>query len=463
MNEASGPEPDEKGRTLRRRGLLKAGGVGVAAAAGVALARASSVEAMGLTPMRAFDVKDFGAAGNGSADDTGSIQDAVDAAAKRGGIVFFPPGTYRVRTVGLKTGVHVRGSGIDATVLRLDDSADGPVFESEGFGNLTGTDSAGGITAFSIRDLTIDGNKTENKSGSGLRIYGFGYELTEIVVHNCKDHGIYSEWGSTGSIGDNSHEMDARFSGVRTHTNDGAGVLFLGPHDSLFANCLAFHNGAAGFHFTGVSHGCQLTNLHSWGAEQDVGFRLDALAISCSNCYGDLDGGTGVLITQNECLWIGGRIIGSRGEGDTEEIGVSIGSTSSAGVSGTIVDTYVQNCRTAAVYLPSAPDGAPGGDGGYNVIKARLYQEGLADDELDDFQFVRGTIHPTTQIEVTQGVRDTARNRVVFPAFDLRAESSPTPAPPPESARLYCRLEGGKTQLCVRFEGGEAQVIAEEP
>jgi polygalacturonase len=44
-----------------------------------------------------FNVKDFGAIGNGSGDDTKFIQAAIDAAiANNGGVVYFPPGTYPV-------------------------------------------------------------------------------------------------------------------------------------------------------------------------------------------------------------------------------------------------------------------------------------------------------------------------------------------------------------------------------
>src|SRR5689334_15170262 len=41
-------------------------------------------------------VKNFGAVGNLSADDTSAIQDAIDYACVNGGWVFFPPGSYRV-------------------------------------------------------------------------------------------------------------------------------------------------------------------------------------------------------------------------------------------------------------------------------------------------------------------------------------------------------------------------------
>jgi hypothetical protein len=228
----------------------------------------------------------------------------------------------------------------------------------------------------------------------------------------------------------------------------------------MFVNCLAYHNDRAGFRLTGVSHGSQLVNLHSWGAEQSVGFELDALAISCSNCYGDIEGGVGVAITRNECQWLGGRIIGSRS--DSDEVGLRIGGGDAAPVSGTMVDTYIQNCSTAAVDLPATADGKPDGDGGGNVIKARLFQ---APNEANDdrrYAFLTGVPHPSTQLEITQGIGDASRNRVAVPGFELRAETSSGPSPDLGSVRVFSRIEGGRTQLCAMLPSGEVTVLAED-
>lgn len=60
-------------------------------------------------------VKDFGAVGNGIADDTIAIQAAIDSF-PNGGTVFFPPGVYAIsNTLNLtKSGVRLIGSGRDA-------------------------------------------------------------------------------------------------------------------------------------------------------------------------------------------------------------------------------------------------------------------------------------------------------------------------------------------------------------
>jgi len=65
-------------------------------------------------------IKDFGAVGDGVADDTQAIQDAVDAlAAVNGGAVFIPTGTYKI-TDSIKvtsSKISIYGEGADASII----------------------------------------------------------------------------------------------------------------------------------------------------------------------------------------------------------------------------------------------------------------------------------------------------------------------------------------------------------
>ncbi len=66
-------------------------------------------------------VSDFGAAGNGTADDTAAFAAAFDALPIGGGVVYAPAGTYRLTsTLELGDGQVLRGAGADATSLRFD-------------------------------------------------------------------------------------------------------------------------------------------------------------------------------------------------------------------------------------------------------------------------------------------------------------------------------------------------------
>ena len=73
-----------------------------------------------------FDVKSFGAKGDGSTLDTSAIQKAIDAAAKAHGTVVVPAGAYRTGAIFLKSGIEFR---VDkgATLLGSQDIADYPM------------------------------------------------------------------------------------------------------------------------------------------------------------------------------------------------------------------------------------------------------------------------------------------------------------------------------------------------
>jgi hypothetical protein len=65
-----------------------------------------------------YNVKDFGAVGNGTADDTTSIQNAVNTAATTGGVVYFPPGNYPISsTINMLNWVALKGEGRASKII----------------------------------------------------------------------------------------------------------------------------------------------------------------------------------------------------------------------------------------------------------------------------------------------------------------------------------------------------------
>ena len=448
---------------LTRGGAMAAGAgvalVGAAAAVGAGAAYGAS-NANGQSGETVFNVREFGAAGDGRADDTDKLQKAIDEARTQGGVVFFPPGTYLTRRLTMYSRVHLRGSGGDATTLRLKGGANSAIVESDGFAKLTGSRGDGGITMFSVRDLTLDGNKEQNpKGGYGLRIYGYGYELTEIVAFNCRNDGVYSEWGLTGELPAPSHQMESRLTALRSHDNEGDGIHFNGPHDSMFLNCVSFQNRGAGFRLAGAGDGTSMVDCHAWGARQNVSFELAAPGVSCMNCYADLDGGVGVRISRSDCRWLGGLVLGYNHEPPYPEIGIQfvdgVRETEPAGV---VIDTKIMNCGTAAVDF--------GSDRGLSSVRAVISQPGVVDHAGKTVAGSglgwSGRPHQSTQVEITDGLGNTAKNLVVRPAFDLRAQANP-PAPDAGTVRIFARMVGGRVQLCAAFPNGAVTPLATEP
>lgn len=75
-------------------------------------------EGYGQTKGNLLNVKDYEAVGDGKTDDTAAIQEAISKASE-GDTVFIPEGAYLVRTLGLKSGIRIKGEGM--LIQRIND------------------------------------------------------------------------------------------------------------------------------------------------------------------------------------------------------------------------------------------------------------------------------------------------------------------------------------------------------
>src|SRR5690606_36283399 len=58
-----------------------------------------------------LNVVEFHAKSDGTTDDTAAIQEAISMATE-GDTVYIPPGSYLVRSLGLKSGINIKGEGM---------------------------------------------------------------------------------------------------------------------------------------------------------------------------------------------------------------------------------------------------------------------------------------------------------------------------------------------------------------
>ncbi|MGA7269675.1 MAG: glycosyl hydrolase family 28-related protein, partial [Acidimicrobiia bacterium] len=86
-----------------------------------------------------YDVRAYGARGDGVSNDSAAIQAAINAASAVGGTVTVPAGTFAVNsTISLKSGVTVRGAGIDRTILSMpNQSAPTNLLRGSGVNNVS--------------------------------------------------------------------------------------------------------------------------------------------------------------------------------------------------------------------------------------------------------------------------------------------------------------------------------------
>lgn len=173
-------------------------------------------------------VKDFGAVGDGVADDTTEIQAAIDALPAGGGTVFFPAGTYLISTA-LAPSDGCRLLGVDTgSVIKVADSADVHAIRINAVNDVT------------VEFLEIDGNKVNQTTGGhGVTSVGTSVKrirISDCYIHDCKFDGIgLAATTSVNVIVERCIVNDNDGSGI----NNRSGTIV----ESVFANNIAKDNG----------------------------------------------------------------------------------------------------------------------------------------------------------------------------------------------------------------------------
>jgi hypothetical protein len=100
-----------------------------------------------------INVKDFGATGNGTTDDTAAIQAAITAA-PAGGAIYFPRGSYKAYLVAVTKDITIFGDGMDVTELVFGQEYGAAPFINPYWKQTSYFNLNGGIE-FYLRDLTM--------------------------------------------------------------------------------------------------------------------------------------------------------------------------------------------------------------------------------------------------------------------------------------------------------------------
>ncbi|MBD1554186.1 M10 family metallopeptidase C-terminal domain-containing protein [Pseudomonas typographi] len=245
-----------------------------------------------------FDVRNYGAKGDGVTDDTLAIQKAINAAsAAGGGQVIIPEGTFVVSdsdgngsALILKNGVELSGSGDAGSTLALANGATGTLAmlavtsaASHDVGvsnlNLDANRSGGSATVTGVRlqgsDVTIDGVNVRNASGIGFDASSGaealvirnsvaqnngldGFKLADLVNSTVQDNraldngrnGINVTVGSDAlTLADNDASGNAA-NGLYLHSDSSAGNGFVNVIGGDVTD-----NGLAGIRLRGIEYG----------------------------------------------------------------------------------------------------------------------------------------------------------------------------------------------------------------
>ena len=185
-------------------------------------ARYAAVGNIGFKGGGLYDVKTFGATGDGSTDDTSAINSAI-AALSAGDTLYFPEGTYVVSSAltTISTSVNIVGAGIGKSIIDATTVGTGPVLDVTGTATLTTTvasavsegdyqislASASGLSVNDFlyirrKNLTLTGTWTFTNSSASVTANADGDALNEVSVGDWIGSDSTSSWVKVSAIPD---------------------------------------------------------------------------------------------------------------------------------------------------------------------------------------------------------------------------------------------------------------------
>lgn len=294
-----------------------------------------------------YNVREFGARGDGVTDDTLSIQAAIDDAVKAdGGIVYVPAGTYKVSTPpgtscadqpycaalhvygsdvsvvgegraastltnGSETNILLRVGGLETEPIR--GSISGVTISKLRFTNagapqtlaagasLVHLDTRRGTVENAlIDDIFIDGSGI-----TGVTIHGSHNTLRRSWIRNTAEHGVYMAGDHTTkklttdqTVVENVIEYPAAHELSQSMHSFADAIKVTRTHHGLIAkNTIRLGNGPSeGINVEASSHSMYITgNKLALGGANQIGIRISTRAVRVSG--GSVDGGGGYTNT----------------------------------------------------------------------------------------------------------------------------------------------------------------------
>lgn len=280
------------------------------------------------------NVKDYGALGTDSGNDAVAIQAAINALPSGGGVVFFPPGTYRITSaITVRNALTLEGAGGSASVIhQVTPTAHG----------LAGVD----ILQFTVKGLRLVG--PSSGSGDGLHLTRSSNAATNYIKLS---DAVFRTWGGNGvSI---SNPIVSAFTQVRSENNGGNGFYLYGEGgvagtSVALQGCYANDNTQAGFSLDTMVYcslsgcaseanaadyrvvNCQSVAFNGSGSENNGGIGWDIVGghgIGLYSCWLYNNHGIGVKVTNNAlAVTVLSLVDNSPGVGATACVSVTSGS-----------------------------------------------------------------------------------------------------------------------------------------
>ncbi|MEF3310895.1 glycosyl hydrolase family 28-related protein [Paenibacillus sp. GYB004] len=253
------------------------------------------------------DVKRFGAAGDGVADDTTAVQAAISSLSQ-GGTVVFPKGTYRITSRIEVNADHtvLLGQGFDSKIVYTYEQTDTDTMQTASLFVFRN-----GIRDIQVRDMQLQYTGTffpeAGDSYKGL-VNGLKFSLCfDVLIHNVEIHGFNASGIEVMTGNSSVYGQRITVHQCHLHHNRVAGIWYGNVEYISITDCDLNYNGSVPDGATG--YGCAGAKAESPRHIQVIGNR------ACFNYRKgiDLHAGVNAVIEGNLCH--GNRLYGIYTEG----------------------------------------------------------------------------------------------------------------------------------------------------
>lgn len=318
-----------------------------------------------------FNVKAYGAKGDGVTGDSTAIQAAITAAEAVGGIVYFPGSTYIAdATITVGANVRLAGDGWTTSIIKAKAELNAAVIESKNFGTTGSKNGA-------IEHLAIDGNKANNTAKKdGIRLASQNWYCRSVIVRNCIGAGF-----SNAILSETEKEtagLDNNYFSCRAINCEGWG-FYIGAHDTLLMDCQAIQCKEYGIFWEANGYAI---NCHTWCYDSTLatatktGWRL-AGSVHCFDCIAEGATERQILIAGNVIGWHGGEVFNASSKPNAALFDFN------GGTSARILDPWCHEFGTGGAFKFTT-------NGEASIIRARCFDtagnqvtQGAPSDDID--------------------------------------------------------------------------------
>lgn len=271
-----------------------------------------------------FNVKDYGALGDGTTDDAPAVQAAITAAGAVKGSVYAPAGIYVIGTsLSISQPLSLVGAGQEATIFKAKTALNDYVLK------FSGGTAGVGIFGAHFNDFSINANQANQTSGGGIYAAGaVQCAFERLHIYSIYNVGLNFQAITGGAFGHHNRVYGCLFDNSNS-AGSGQGVNIQSCDENWFIACDFEFLGGSGSNSIALYDQAGLQHIISCnfvgGTNNCIGIRVqNAKDTRIIGCTFDGVSGDSVFIAGNKCIVSGNEFSSPGDQGNIAASGVHL-------------------------------------------------------------------------------------------------------------------------------------------